>query len=99
MDFIEFFKDYTALKVVAFILSFVIVVFFGWMFVCRSHKTSMFSYSDSESGSELSFIDDEISSSEASQSSSTYMPKRTPPLSQRPKKASYNSFYTSNYGY
>ena len=98
-DFFEFFRDYTALKVVAFILSFVIVVFFGWMFVCRSHKTSMFPYSDSESGSELSISEDEFSSSEASQSSSVYMPKRTPPLNQSSKRISYNSFYPSNYGH
>mmetsp|Transcript_13815 Transcript_13815/g.20980 ORF Transcript_13815/g.20980 Transcript_13815/m.20980 type:complete len:736 (+) Transcript_13815:3-2210(+) len=95
----DYFETFTALKVTAFILTFIIIIFFGWMFVCRSHQKSMFSYSDSESGSDLSRLDDssvdEFSSSEASQNSSVYMARGgglTPPPRKMTRKT-YQSFH------
>jgi 2',3'-cyclic-nucleotide 2'-phosphodiesterase (5'-nucleotidase family) len=99
---VDFFEEFTVLKVIAFILTFIIIVFFGWMFVCRSHKRGIFSYSDSESGSELSMMDDlsfdEFSSSETSQHSGIYMPRVTSPQPppNRSKKNSYHSFHPSD---
>ena len=94
----DFLEEFTALKVIAFVLTFVIIVFFGWMFVCRSHKRSMFAYSDSESGSDLSMFDDmsndEYSSSEASQNSNMFSPKTM--VSPQPKKVSYQSLYPAD---
>jgi len=54
----DFFEEFTALKVIAFILTFIIIVFFGWMFVCRCPTNSDYSVGGYESSSDLSYLDD-----------------------------------------
>ncbi len=37
---LEFFEEFTVMKIIAFLLSFMVIVFFGWMFLCRNvHPT------------------------------------------------------------
>ncbi len=90
----NYFETFTALKVTAFILTFIIIVFFGWMFICRSHQKSMFSNSYSESESDSDLDDDSVNDFSGSENSSVYMPRGgglTPPPTSRRK--TYQSFH------
>ena len=96
----DFFDEFTALKVIAFVLTFIIVIVFGWMFICRSHTTGIYSYGSQSGSEEDSYVDnisfDEFSSSGTShESSSIYLPKMTsspPQVRSKKKVPPYHSF-------
>mmetsp|Transcript_12479 Transcript_12479/g.17739 ORF Transcript_12479/g.17739 Transcript_12479/m.17739 type:complete len:127 (-) Transcript_12479:78-458(-) len=94
----NYFETFTALKVTAFILTLAMIIFFGWMFVCRSQRKSTFSYNNSESGSsDLSHLDDlSVDEFETNQNINVYMPSgrglTSPPVAKLPRKT-YQSFH------
>lgn len=55
---LEFFEEFTVMKIIAFLLSFMVVLFFGWMFLCRNvQPTRKFGTID-EADDDLSYFDD-----------------------------------------
>jgi hypothetical protein len=58
--FIDFFENFTVVKIIAFIMTFFVIIFFGWMFLCRhphQRLTDEDSVVDEDSYGENSGID------------------------------------------
>jgi 2',3'-cyclic-nucleotide 2'-phosphodiesterase (5'-nucleotidase family) len=55
---LEFFEEFTVMKIIAFLLSFMVVLFFGWMFLCRNvQPTRKFGTIDA-ADDDLSYFDE-----------------------------------------
>mmetsp|Transcript_1301 Transcript_1301/g.2000 ORF Transcript_1301/g.2000 Transcript_1301/m.2000 type:complete len:196 (-) Transcript_1301:46-633(-) len=69
--FVDFFEQFTVVKAISFVLTFIVLVFFGWMFLCRNNRPKQGSneegqfYHDCDDDSE----DEDIDSMDSSFSS------------------------------
>lgn len=70
----EFFQTFTAVKLIAFIMTFIVILFFGWMFLCRQPRQLLRDDDYEDQSYDQSYEDDSGILSQSDDESSSVFP-------------------------